>query len=162
MQVLHLLDSAPLTSLQDVRLVGLSRAGIFIDELEDGLRFGGCGENPDARDEHGLSVDEQIARELAANIRHEPAEMPAQCNPFTTAEQREAFWAALYNAHIMGSLPGSLELELSANESMHESVRIGRKLTELRIELPAALWWPRIIRWHRALGALLHTQLFVK
>ena len=105
----------------------------------------------------------QIAHKQTANIQHDPVEVPAQHNPFTTANQRDAFWVSFLNVTNMGIIPNGYDLYLEDDKDMfYECIWMGHKCTELSTGLPVEILQPHVIHWCQAPDILLHVHQIVK
>ncbi|KAJ7024501.1 hypothetical protein C8F04DRAFT_1213036 [Mycena alexandri] len=119
----------------------------------------------DEQDDEDEWVDEdeelenRIEADLASNIRHAPVKVPRHRSPFKAAEDEQRFISFL---NTLLAAPGVLPENFGVRqeewdeEDYPETVvyRPGMKGKQLTIVLPREEWFPRAIRWARALDLM--------
>ncbi|KAG8705515.1 hypothetical protein FRC08_001633 [Ceratobasidium sp. 394] len=133
---------------------------ILPDTLQDKScdSFSEVGRDRQLTPEESFTLDflrTQLQQEQAKNVRHPPVRVPAKACPFEP-EQAAVFWEALLHAEAEGFIPSGYGIE--AGEWAGgvypelETLKVGRRKNGVHsIVLPKSVWFPRAVRWARAL-----------
>ncbi|VDB84695.1 unnamed protein product [Peniophora sp. CBMAI 1063] len=123
--------------------------------------------NGDAITGDVAEVARHIGSDQQANIRHDPIDVPDKRCPFASIEEETVFWEELSAREERGEIPGdmmvtqaewlqrALEEELDEDDEdavypTMENIRVGRARKEYKIMLPLEIWFPRALKWARA------------
>lgn len=113
------------------------------------------GEQRRPSSDDGLTLEDHVAEDQAANVRHAPVETPTKGNPFEAYPGAEIlFMDMLRGADERKFVPEQFNLraeewgESGYEESEPIKMR-GGKIVD--IPVPFLDWWPRAVRWSRAL-----------
>lgn len=163
-----------MTRTQDLRFLGQLKDGVY-DDPADKLdlqtlheHYGVTRRRPQRREgETGAGHDDsdeedeedsqaRIAQAIGAGqekqIRHPAIEVPPATNPFMNEIQEQAFFGALDVLQSEGSIPKGFDLDHQYEPT--ETYTTGRSRKGLRVPLPHAIWYPRILLWCRAITLL--------
>ena len=162
----------------------MTEQGIHVDDFEDedpsvldrhygvhgrvrparaGETGAGYTEEDEFDDDDGtLELDPQIAEENAANMAHEPVNVPENVDPFPSDDHREAFWTVLTQVREDEMIPQGFGLLPEEQEDgiypSYEIITVGRRRAEYTVELPNELWWARSVLWSQALDILFRLE----
>ncbi|KAJ7177579.1 hypothetical protein C8R43DRAFT_872453 [Mycena crocata] len=155
--------------LGGTRNKGQSPADIrFISETQHGVDEDQPGVHPsvleeyygveDNLDDEWEGVDDLIAADQTADVRHDAIDVPTHDSPFNP--QLEAvFFEALEAVKAANIIPGGFSLDLD-NYPVRESIHLGRGGKRISVTLPVDIWWPRALVW--AQGLDLMTRMLVE
>lgn len=107
---------------------------------------------------HHADVEDDIAADVGRNVRHEPIQVANHASPFATDQETVHFLTLLDTLDAEDYLP--LEYGLAPQEweggryPEAENIRMGTRGDGMTIPLPLELWYPRAVKWGRALDVL--------
>ena len=139
-----------------VPLAGQTGAGHPEDEAnpsedEDGFN----GEDEDALLEQ---LENSIAGDVQSNIRHEPIKVARSHNPFDIAEDEATFHNLLQAAQQDTYMPAGYGILPEEWPDVvypeQENLRIGVRGSQLRVHLPAEVWYRRAVVWAQGLDIM--------
>ena len=113
--------------------------------------------NDDSDEEDDELTRSRIARAIGEGqekqIRHPAVEVPASTNPFMDEVQELSFFHALNILQDRNDIPEGFDIDSRTYEPT-EFYTTGQSCKGLRIPLPHAIWFPRILLWCRAITLL--------
>ncbi|KAJ6528483.1 hypothetical protein B0H19DRAFT_968981, partial [Mycena capillaripes] len=145
-------------SPSDIRFISQTQHGVHEDQpgVHPAILEEFYGVQEDVEGEWS-DIDEMIADDQAADVRHAAVEVPAHCSPFSS-EMEAVFVEALQAFKDQEVLPegyGLIPEELDgADYPARETINLGRGGKKTSIVLPLDLWWPRALLWAQGLELL--------
>jgi hypothetical protein len=114
-------------------------------------------------DEHPVTLQEHLERNVEANINHPAIPVPRSQSPFNNPLRRAIFSATLDQVRATGIIPDGYHVLATewndSNYPAYESIRVGCRGKNLVVELPEAIWLPRAIAWAQGLH-IMQTMLY--
>lgn len=138
----------------------------LLGRLEHGVYVGGTDEvDPSTLAQYcaGVSgstqsVTDKIAKGQEVHVRHPPVEAAHGKYPFRSVLELEAFQQALEQATSKDLRPAYLGLDLPYEPS--ETFTTGRSRKGITVPLPCDIWYPRVLRWCRAIDLVTRIKLY--
>ena len=135
------------------------------DESESRNDAVGAGRSRIHTDAASIAVDQaddfeaQILDAQQEEIAHTPIEVPHNNSPFGTIEEEELFLEALMAAEVQEIIPRGYGVHADEIEKdgypTEYTIKVGfRTQKTLRVELPYSIWYPRALKWARALETI--------